>query len=254
MGLKALRALARSILKDAYHRSRDLSSFLRLDIPAGAIVDRSLHVENPQRITIESGVSIGPDVKLICSPSGSIVLRAGATIARGVVLVAEDAGVIEIGSRASVAPNVHMRTLSRITLGPESEVMESSSIEPREDASCGELVVGPRTTIHAYNWLDTTGSIRIGSDTHTGPFSMFYTHNHRFDKPGSIWDQGIRVADITLGDGIWMGSKTLVMPGAIVGNGAVIGAGSIVKGQFGSDELIVGAPAASLRKRQEGRR
>jgi len=251
--LNAFRALARSFLKGAYLRSRDLGRFLRLDIGAGAIVDGSLHVENPQRITIERGVSIGPEVKLICSPSGSIVLREGAVLARGVVLIAEGSGVIELDSRASIAQHVVMRTLSRISIGARSEVMESCSIEPREDDSCGELVVGPHTTIHAYNWLDTTGSIRIGADTHTGPFSMFYTHNHRYDKPGSIWDQGVRVADITLGDGIWMGSKTLVMPGATVGNGAVIGAGSIVKGQFGTDELIVGAPAASLRKRQKGR-
>jgi acetyltransferase-like isoleucine patch superfamily enzyme len=248
--LGALRALARSVLKDAYHFSRNLGSYLRLEVPAGAIVDSSLRVEHPERITIEPGVSIASDVQLLCSASGSIVLRTGATLSPGVVLRTEGSGVIEIGNRVSLAPRVQMRTSSRILIGEASEVLEATSIEPREDVSCGELVTGPRVAIHAYNWLDTTGSIRIGGDTHTGPFSMFYTHNHRYDQPGSIWDQGVRVGDITLGNGIWMGSKVMVMPGATIGDGAVIGAGSIVKGQFGSEELIVGSPAASVRKRQ----
>jgi acetyltransferase-like isoleucine patch superfamily enzyme len=247
--LNAPRALARSFLKDAYHFSRSLLQFLQVDMAPGAIVDHSLHVENPARVRLEPGVSVGRDVSLICSAAGSIILREGATLMRGVTLAVEGTGVIEIGRHVSVGPGVRMKTASRVVIGEHSHVMEHSSIEPREENASGVLETGARVTIHAYNYLDTTGPIRIGADTHTGPFSLFYTHNHCYDKPGSIWDQGIRVEGITLGEGIWMGSKSMIMPGAVVGDGTVIAAGSIVTKQFGRDEVLLGSPARSLRKR-----
>jgi acetyltransferase-like isoleucine patch superfamily enzyme len=248
MKLNAARALFRSVVKDALYSLKAKANFLRLDLPSGAIVDRSVKVVNPERIVIEPGANIAKGVSLRCSGGGKIIIRRNALVGQNVVLVTEDDGVIEIGEGTNIENNVFMRTKNKIKIGERNEVLAYSSIEPREEV-CGQFVTAEKVTINAYNFIDTAADITIGAETHTGPYCMFYTHNHNFERAGSIWEQGIRTKAIRLGTGIWMGSRVMVMPGASVGDGCVIAASSVVTHEFDADDLIVGIPARTIRKR-----
>jgi acetyltransferase-like isoleucine patch superfamily enzyme len=167
----------------------------------------------------------------------------------GVVLIAEGEGVIDIGEGTVLANNVFMRTRNKIALGQKNEVLAFTSIEPREALSNGEFRTEKGVTINVHNFIDTTANVSLGSETHTGPYCMFYTHNHNFERAGSIWDQGIRIKQIKVGSGIWMGSRVMVMPGAVIGDGCVVAACSVVTREFDADELVLGVPAKTVRKR-----
>ena len=249
MRLSAFKAIIRSYVKDVYHCLARTQNLLRLRIPAGVILDRSVRVTNPERIEIKPGVSIGRGVELRCSRKGKISLGTGVVLAENVILATEDEGVIEVGDGTGIGPHVRMCTKTRIQIGAKNEIMAFASIESREHLHSGVLMTEEGVTIHSYNFLDTTGNITIGANTHTGPFCLFFTHNHNFKAAGSIWQQGIRVQDIKLGSGIWMGSKVVIMPGAVVGDDSVIGACSLVTHQWGQDEVLIGIPAKSIRKR-----
>ena len=94
-----------------------------------------------------------------------------------------------------------------------------------------------------------TGNITIGHHTLIGPDVKIYTATHpmhakeRFfmDEHG---DPAIRTrtAPVTIGNHVWIGGGTVILPGVTIGDGAVIGAGSVVKDSVPAGMLACGNP------------
>lgn len=53
---------------------------------------------------------------------------------------------------------------------------------------------------------------------------------------------------VTIGDNVWIGSGTIIMPGVTIGSNSVIGAGSIVTKDIPADCIAVGNPCKVLRE------
>jgi len=54
---------------------------------------------------------------------------------------------------------------------------------------------------------------------------------------------------VTIGNDVWIGAYSVIMPGVNIGNGAVIGAGAIVTRDVPDYAIVVGAPARVIRYR-----
>ena len=55
-------------------------------------------------------------------------------------------------------------------------------------------------------------------------------------------------APIAIGDNVWLGGGTIVLPGVTIGDDSVIGAGAVVTKDVPADVLAVGNPARVVRK------
>lgn len=55
--------------------------------------------------------------------------------------------------------------------------------------------------------------------------------------------------DTFIGDGVWIGMRTMIMPGIQIGEGAVIAAGSIVTKDIAPYSIVGGNPAKEIKKR-----
>lgn len=77
--------------------------------------------------------------------------------------------------------------------------------------------------------------ISIGEGALIGPFCSLENVNHR--------PEGSEELPVTVGDGAWVGARSVLLPGVCVGPGAVIGAGSVVRGTVPARELWAGVPA-----------
>jgi acetyltransferase-like isoleucine patch superfamily enzyme len=55
------------------------------------------------------------------------------------------------------------------------------------------------------------------------------------------------MAPIAIGDGAWLASRVLVLPGVTVGKGAVVAAGAVVTRDVAPDTLVAGVPARFVR-------
>jgi ABC-type polysaccharide/polyol phosphate transport system ATPase subunit/acetyltransferase-like isoleucine patch superfamily enzyme len=55
--------------------------------------------------------------------------------------------------------------------------------------------------------------------------------------------------DISIGNDVWIGYGTIIMPGIKIGDGAVIGAGSVVTKNVDDYEVVAGNPARHIRNR-----
>ena len=56
---------------------------------------------------------------------------------------------------------------------------------------------------------------------------------------------------ITIGNDVWVGAGSSILPGITIGDGAVIGARSVVTHDIPPNAIVVGSPAEIIRYRTE---
>lgn len=89
--------------------------------------------------------------------------------------------------------------------------------------------------------------ITIGNNVHITADCAFITHDGgtlilRKEIPDLEW-----TAPITLGNDVYLGVRTLVMPGVTIGNRVIIGAGSIVSKNIPDNSVAAGSPARVIK-------
>ena len=95
------------------------------------------------------------------------------------------------------------------------------------------------------------GPLEIGDKVMMGPDVVILTHTHNIDRTDiPMGDQGSRVAKVTIGNDVWIGMRSIIMPGATIGNGAVIGAGAVVTKDVPDYAIIGGVPAKVIKFRK----
>ncbi len=94
------------------------------------------------------------------------------------------------------------------------------------------------------------GKVKIGDNAQIAPNVSIYTAGHPIHpvSRNSGYEYGI---PITIGDNVWIGGNTCIMPGVTIGNNVVIGAGSVVTKDLPDNVIAVGNPCRILRKISE---
>jgi maltose O-acetyltransferase len=109
------------------------------------------------------------------------------------------------------------------------------------------LEIGERTSVNTPCIWDINGRITIGSRVGIGPESLFITGTHEIGPPVERRGECIS-ADITIGDGVWIGARVTILPGVRIGAGAVIGACALVNRDVEPNTLVAGVPARLVRR------
>ena len=95
------------------------------------------------------------------------------------------------------------------------------------------------------------GPLEIGNKVMMGPDVVILTHTHNIDRTDiPMGDQGSRVAKVTIGNDVWIGMRSIIMPGVKIGNGAVIGAGAVVTKDVPDYAIVGGVPAKIIKYRK----
>ncbi len=117
----------------------------------------------------------------------------------------------------------------------------------------GHLSVGRNCRIGYDNVIQANGGITIGDDVLLGPGVRIWSVNHASqDLDRSIWDQGYEHKSVEVGDGVWIGANTFVMPGARIGKHCIVAAGSVVGGKdIEPYSILAGNPARRVGSRLE---
>ena len=64
------------------------------------------------------------------------------------------------------------------------------------------------------------GPLCIGDNVMMGPDVVILTHTHNFDRVDiPMGQQGSRVAKVTIGNDVWIGMRSIIMPGVTIGKG-----------------------------------
>jgi maltose O-acetyltransferase len=86
--------------------------------------------------------------------------------------------------------------------------------------------------------------IEIGDNVTLGPNVTILAH----DASTKFHTGYTRIAPVTIGNNVFIGVSSVVMPGVTIGNNVVIGAGSVVTKDILDDSLVVGSPAKVIGK------
>lgn len=91
------------------------------------------------------------------------------------------------------------------------------------------------------------GKVIIGDNAQIAPNVSIYTAGHPVhpDSRNSGYEYGI---GITIGDNVWIGGNSVILPGVHIGNNVVIGAGSVVTKDIPDNYIAVGNPCRLVRE------
>lgn len=143
--------------------------------------------------------------------------------------------LIKVGEKCYVGP------YALIYVNNYNENFNNSFLEIGDETSIGEF-----SNIRACG-----GSIKIGSKVQIAQNVNIIASNHMFEKGKPIkdqmWDEKKNYIDI--GDDVWVGCGTTILPGSKIGSGSIIGANSLVNGVIPENVVAFGSPAKIIKKR-----
>ena len=88
--------------------------------------------------------------------------------------------------------------------------------------------------------------IRIGNNCLIGPDVGIYTAGHRLEPEGRTLD--VYGMPITIGNDVWIGGNSTILPGVTIGDGAVVAAGAVVTKDVEPNTIVGGVPAKVIKK------
>jgi maltose O-acetyltransferase len=138
-------------------------------------------------------------------------------------------------------------------------VGEGVWIEPPFFCDYGAHVhVGAQTFVNVNCVFLDSAEIRIGAHCLLGPGVQLLTPHHPLrsaDRVPPGWTPAsgrspyvTRASPVRIGDRVWIGAGTLVMPGVTIGDDAVVGAGSVVVEDVPGGVLAFGHPCRVQRR------
>lgn len=96
------------------------------------------------------------------------------------------------------------------------------------------------------------GQIHIGEGTILAHDIQIFTRNHNYDSEDLQmvpYDNRFVQRPVFIGDYVWIGASSIVLPGVTIGDGAVIGAGAVVTKNVPKCAVVGGNPANVLKYR-----
>jgi NDP-sugar pyrophosphorylase family protein len=140
---------------------------------------------------------------------------------------------IEVGAHTLIGPHVSL----------------SAGFVPGLDLGPGPIVrIGSSCSFGRCNQIIGHQSIEIGNDVFTGPNVYITDQNHTYRDPdtpiGRQWPEN---NPVVIGDGCWIGTGAIVLPGTRLGRNVAVAAGAVVRGEFPDHCVIAGVPAKVVR-------
>jgi acetyltransferase-like isoleucine patch superfamily enzyme len=108
------------------------------------------------------------------------------------------------------------------------------------------LSIGPGCHITGPLHIDLTAPVRIGARVYMGYDVALITADHELGEADQRCGRRVYRA-ILIEDGVWIGSRAVILPGVRVGRGSVVAAGAVVTRDVPPHVLVGGVPARWVR-------
>jgi acetyltransferase-like isoleucine patch superfamily enzyme len=162
----------------------------------------------------------------------------GALIRKGCQLEGDCLENIEIGSECSIDYNCVLGCRTRL-------IKDGKKKKPM-------IKIGNRCYLGQYNHITAVDKIIIGDNLLTGRFVLITDNSHggmNYDELQIHPSQRnvISKGEVIIGNNVWIGDKSSIMPGVHIGDGCIIGANSVVTHDIPAYSLAAGIPARVIK-------
>lgn len=111
----------------------------------------------------------------------------------------------------------------------------------------GQIILGEHVGLNGTT-ITARSKISIGDNTMIGPNTIIIDHDGHVAWPlEDRWTKQGAIAEIKIGNDVWIGMNSLILKGVTIGSGAVIAAGSIVVTDVDSNSVYAGNPAKKIK-------
>lgn len=111
----------------------------------------------------------------------------------------------------------------------------------------GNLILGKNVFFNKNVSITCLKKIIIGNNVKIANNVVIVDHDHDYKNDMTKYKK----QDICIGNNVWIGANVVILKGTIIGDNSVIGAGSVVKGIYNPNSIIVGNPGKTIKNWKE---
>lgn len=149
-------------------------------------------------------------------------------------------GAIHIGSHVFISPDAHIHT-ERFSIDDNSYVAAQATI--REN-----VTIGRHTSVNTFAIV--AGKVSIGNEVMIASGVSIFGANHGYARRDiAMSAQPMSIKGIFIEDGVWIGTRSVILDGVTVGRQAIVGAGAVVTTNVPSYSIVGGNPARVIKMR-----
>jgi acetyltransferase-like isoleucine patch superfamily enzyme len=151
---------------------------------------------------------------------------------------------VDIGQRVRLLGTV--RVFNRGSMQIHDRVLIDGRHEPViiSTFGSGRLTIGAGVFMNYGSDIACATRISIGAYTRIGPRVTIGDHNaHPIDAETPDTPEAV-----TIGEDVWLGRNSIVLPGVTIGRGTLVAAGSVVTKSLPECVIAAGVPAKPIRK------
>ena len=108
------------------------------------------------------------------------------------------------------------------------------------------IFLGSNSSVNEGVILNARTKIAIGNHVHISPGAIINTGTLDYQKKGA--ERHHLAMEVTISDGVWIGSGAIINPGVTIGENSVIGAGAVVTRNIPPNCVAVGIPAKVMKE------
>ena len=130
------------------------------------------------------------------------------------------------------------------------EVGEGSCVVGPIHIGKASLTIGKHTWIGHDLYIEGNGSVLIGDNVDVAPWVVFSTGGHEMCAAQRRAGSGLTFEQ-RVGDGTWIGIRSLFVNGVTVGDSCVVAGGAVVTSDVAQNTLVGGVPAHVIRRLEQ---
>tara|TARA_X000000950_G_scaffold282396_1_gene381143 strand:+ start:1049 stop:1672 length:624 start_codon:yes stop_codon:yes gene_type:complete len=158
-------------------------------------------------------------------------------------------GNIVIGENVKIFGNIDFRNREngKIVINDNVEIENDTRFVAANDA---KIEIGKNCVIGPYNVINAGVDIIVGNYSISGGFVHIQSSNHGIAKKEKIWLQSHTYGKISIGEDVWLGAGSTVLPDCKIENGAIVAARAVVTKGVKAYSIVGGIPAKKIGQRK----
>lgn len=146
---------------------------------------------------------------------------------------------IKMSFGSQCAPSSEICCEGKINIDKKFAILKDASLIVRKNA---HVTVGNNTTIGIRSYIVSHSSITIGDNVSLAQDVKIYDHDHDFKTKSNdicYWRNNFMTSEVIIGNNCWIGANCVILRGTKIGNNCIVGAGSILKGEYPDNSIII---------------